>query len=91
MPSIYLIVFLPGEEKRFSIPMDKIPKTDIDLFSICDCERNHDLTKAHRVMEVLKKYTEYQLSIRITNTGIYVYENVPTTGNTYYTFIINFS
>ena len=71
--------------------MEKIPKEDLDLFAICDCKENHDPKRIRRAKRALKKYSEYKLSIRITNMGIYVYENVPTCGNTYYKFIINFS
>ena len=91
MPNLYLIVFLDGGEKRFSIPMDKMPKEDVDLFSICDCKANHTHKRIKDATRAFKKYSEYKLSVRRTNTGIYVYENVPTTGNTYYKFIINFN
>ncbi len=89
MSRVYLIILYQGEEDRYSIPMNKILKKEIDLFSICECRENHTPERIERVIKVLEKYSEYQLSVRRTNTGIYAYEGVPVFGNAYYTFVVN--
>ena len=89
MSRVYLIILYSGEEDRYSIPMNKIRKKEIDLFAICECRENHTPELIERVAKVLLKYAEYQLSVRRTNTGIYAYEGTPSTGNAYYTFAIN--
>ena len=89
MSYIYLVVFFQGEEERYSIPYDKIPKEDENLFAICDCKQNHNPTRKQKVLETIQKYSAYKLSIRKSNTGIFSYK-VPQSGNIFNTFIINY-
>ncbi len=88
---LYLIFFNNGIEERYSIPMDKIPKEDLDLFSICDCKANHTPKRIKNTTKALRKYAGYKLSVRRINTDIYVYQGVPANGSYNYTFIINFN